>query len=79
MSGLDDLEPAGPDHTSGVMRCRYQLVGAHVHCMVFGPFSGKAGDLTFRVEEWAHFKRTHPNWQFVPHDEASALTLAKLK
>lgn len=52
------------DHTSGVMRCRHELIGGHVHCQVFGPFSGQAGTLIFRVEEWPHFKTTHPNWQF---------------
>jgi len=52
------------DHTSGVMRCRFQTLGGHVHCAVFGPFSGKAGDLIFRVNEWEHFRQTHPNWQF---------------
>lgn len=63
--GLDAMEPVGPDHTSGVMRCRWQLLGGHVHCDVFGPFSGKAGDLVFRAgDEWDHFRRTHPNWQF---------------
>lgn len=61
---LAKMEPAGPDHTSGVMRCRFQVLGGHVHCAVFGPFSGKAGDLCFRVGEWDHFRKTHPNWQF---------------
>lgn len=66
---LNDLESAGPDHTSGVMRCRWQLLGGHVHCAIFGPFSGKAGDLTFRVGEWDHFRKTHPNWLFVEHSD----------
>lgn len=52
------------DHTSGVMRCEYEVVGGHVHCRVFGPYSGKAGDLVFRVEEWDHVRRIHPGWQF---------------
>lgn len=63
MSLTEPTEPA-LDHTSGVMRCEHELRGGHVHCAIFGPFSGKAGDLIFRVEEWDHFKRTHPNWQF---------------
>lgn len=62
---VGDLEPMGPDHTSGLMRCRYEIIGGHVHCAIFGPYSGKAGDLTFRDgDEWRHFKRTHPNWMF---------------
>lgn len=48
----------------GIMRCEYEVLGGHVHCRVFGPYSGKAGDLVFRVEEWEHFQRTHPGWQF---------------
>ena len=67
-----NMERAGLDHTSGVMRCRYEVIGGHVHCAIFGPFSGKAGDLTFRVSEWDHFRKTHPNWQFAPVDEAVA-------
>lgn len=67
---LSDLEPAGPDHTSGVMRCRWHLLGGHVHCSVFGPFSGKAGDLTFRAgEEWDHFRKTHPYWSFQEQEQ----------
>jgi hypothetical protein len=54
----------GADHTSGVMRCEHTTIGGHVHCRVFGPFSGKAGDLVFRTDEWDHFRRTHPQWQF---------------
>ncbi len=54
----------GADHTSGTMRVEYRTEGGHVHCRVFGPFSGKAGDLVFRVEEWEHFRRTNPGWQF---------------
>lgn len=56
------------DHTSGVMRCHYQLAGGHVHCRVFGPYSGKAGDLVIRVEEWEHFVATNPGWHFVDDD-----------
>jgi hypothetical protein len=52
------------DHTSGVMRCRYEVIGGHVHCDVFGPYSGRAGSLIFRVREWGHFQQMHPNWQF---------------
>ncbi len=62
------MEPAGPNHTSGIMRCRFQILGGHVHCAIFGPFSGKAGDLCFRVGEWDHFRATHPNWQFQESD-----------
>lgn len=53
-----------PD-TSGVMRCQYKVIGGHVHCGIFGPFSGKAGELIFRVEEWDHVRHTHPGWRFV--------------
>lgn len=68
-----DHTPVGLDHTSGVMRCRYETIGGHVHCMVFGPFSGKAGDLVFRADEWDHFRKTHPNWIFAEkerHDQS---------
>jgi hypothetical protein len=60
------MKPVEPptDHTAGTMRCRYRTIGGHVHCAVFGPYSGKAGDLIFRVDEWQHFKRTHPHWAF---------------
>lgn len=56
------------DHTSGVMRCAYQVLGGHVHCVIFGPYSGKAGELVFRVGEWEHFRRTHTNWQFTEQE-----------
>lgn len=64
-------EALGYDHTSGVMRCRYELLGGHVHCDVFGPYSGKAGTLVFREDEWAHFRKTHPHWQFVERGRVS--------
>lgn len=71
MDAITNLEPAGPDHTSGIMRCRWQLVGGHVHCVIWGPFSGKAGDLTFRAgDEWEHFRRTHPYWHFTEWSDA---------
>lgn len=49
---------------SGVMRVEYEVLGGHVHCKVFGPFSGKAGDLVLGIEEWAHFRETNPGWLF---------------
>lgn len=52
------------DHTSGAIRCRYRVLGGHVHCRIFGPYTGKAGDLVFRVEEWDHVRRINPGWQF---------------
>lgn len=60
------MKPVEPptDHTTGTMRCRYRVIGGHVHCSVFGPYAGKAGDLIFRVEEWPHFRKTHPHWAF---------------
>jgi hypothetical protein len=58
-------EPTYEDKAvSGQMRCRFRVMGGHVHCAMFGPFDGKAGDLTFRVDEWDHVRRTHPNWRF---------------
>lgn len=59
---------SGADHTSGVMRIEYRVLGGHVHCRVFGPFSDKAGDLVFRAEEWDHFQRTNRQWQFTNLD-----------
>lgn len=63
--GLVDLEDAGPHMASGQMRCRFTVLGGHVHCKMFGPFEGKAGDLVFRVSEWDHVRATHPQWQFI--------------
>jgi hypothetical protein len=56
-----------PDHTSGTLRCWYRILGAHVHCRIFGPYAGKAGDLVFRVEEWQRIRSTQP-WEFVDED-----------
>lgn len=34
------------------LRIRYQQLGGHVHCAVFGPEAGKSGSLVFRSSEW---------------------------
>lgn len=65
------------DHTSGVMRCRFQVLGGHVHCTVFGPYSGNAGQLIIRVDEWEHFKtKCVPGWHFVDDTAIDAVPMA---
>lgn len=61
------------DMTSWKMRCHYKLMGGHVHCRIFGPGQGGAGDLTLRVEEWPWFVEHHVDWQFVGEETLSSV------
>lgn len=49
---------------NATVRCYHRVLGGHVHCRIFGPGSGKAGDLVFRVEEWEWVTETQP-WSFL--------------
>lgn len=48
------------------VQCRFTRLGGHIHCRVFGPGPGKAGNLVFSVEEWPSFIRsTSDQWEFI--------------
>ncbi len=51
------------------IRCRYRILGGHVHCRIFGPGTGRSGDLIFQVEEWDEVRGMHPQWEFIDDNE----------
>lgn len=47
------------------IRCHFKLEGGHVHCRIFGPGLGKAGDLVFAEAEWVDVQCLCSEWDFI--------------
>lgn len=49
------------------MRCRYRVLGGHVHCRFF--LNGNAGTLVFAVDEWSDVVAAMPRVEFIDESE----------